>query len=59
MIEISPSGELAAITIPMDKQLLLKFSSICQNQLSMTPEEAVRKTVWQVVIQDAQRRKNP
>lgn len=59
MIEISPSGELAAITAPMDKQLLLKFSSICRNQLSMTPEEAVRKTVWQVIIQDAQRRKNP
>lgn len=59
MIEISPSGQLAAITVPMDKKLLMQFSSICQNQLSMTPEEAVRKTVWQVVVQDAQRRKNP
>ncbi|HJJ38695.1 MAG TPA: hypothetical protein O0X42_01025 [Methanocorpusculum sp.] len=56
MIEFSPSGTLAALTVPMDKKHLMQFDIICRTQLRMTPEEAVRKTIYQVLTQDAQNR---
>lgn len=56
MIESSPSGHLAALTVPMDKRLLMEFNSICHNELKMSPEEATRKMIYQVLMQSAQMR---
>lgn len=56
MIEFSPSGELAAFTIPMDKKLLIQFDNVCRNCLGISPEEAIRSTIYQVLMQSAQMR---
>lgn len=56
MIEFSPSGQLAALTVPMDKRYLMQFQAECQTKLNMSPEEAVRAMIYQVLTQAAQKR---
>lgn len=55
MIEFSPSGELASITVPMEKQYLMEFQKECLTNLNMSPEEVVRALIHQVLSQ-AQKR---
>lgn len=56
MIEFSPSGQLAALTVPMDKRYLMQFQTECREALNMSPEEAVRAMIYQVLAQAAQKR---